>query len=74
MTISRDIGYCRDMTSGSDLRAKREAAGVSLNALAAAMRVHRSTAWRIELTHDVSLERVAAYMNAIDIAKSRQAA
>ena len=62
------------MTSGKDLRAKREAAGVTLNSLAACMGVHRSTAWRIELTHEVPLERVAAYMNAITLAKSREAA
>lgn len=62
------------MTSGKDLRAKREEAGVTLNALAATMGVHRSTAWRIELSAEIPLERVAAYMNAVSVAKSRQAA
>ena len=35
-------------TTGTQLRAEREARGVSLNALAKAMGVHRSTLWRYE--------------------------
>lgn len=52
-------------TTGRELRTLRTLAGVTVNALVAEMGISRTTLWTIERQPIVSVEKAAAYREAI---------